>query len=776
MLTTWFFLSPRLNDLIFYEYKKEIVTDIYNSKKLGALMADYEIDTGRLEKLKQEVEKTIDLISEEHSGADLSKSKEKLREVKELIKKDEFDRAEKLIEESKLAAKPTTEYLLSNAKDLANEAETRFKEEKYEKCLEKWNSSMEVYERAKEHAKEREEKEVISEIEKTLNSIKENIRNAKTAKENQKMTKLVNNSNYTIQNGNSLFQEKKYDQALEEYRKAKNQFNRALDIADENNFDESKEKIKESLKTIEQSIENVHLSKTEEKISEAEKKYENQEVKKSRKLFENSLDYIKSTENEIRNEKLDKIKEKIENSLIDSKIGIARKKISKAEEYFKKEEFYKAKEKYKKARDYLENLSDQAVELGSSNQVNEINELIKATTRNITSSTNAMMDVEHVEADLININKISKAKADFNSSFEIDKPDRNNNDVIYKLNKIYEEISFIEEGGFADVYKAKDKKGREVALKVPRKLTEKGEEIFLKEIENWRKMQHRNIVKLIKPRVQPPHLVLEYIEGGSLREKIENEGSLKIKRAVEIGFEVGRGLEYAHRKQGYVHADINPKNILITEVGEPKITDFGFAKLASSESEVRGYTLQYAPPEQIKENKAQEKADVYQLGLTIYEMLTGKNPFDAGYVKETQERIENLQPAASSEYNPKAEPLDDLLKDCLSKKEEDRPRIREVREKLYKYMKDFYNKSLHLSNDSNQKINCACQHAFRMAKEKNAQECLNALQFMKKNLRDQELRREVKELIEELEFRSEEKWMSIDQLTGEIEKILKKIN
>ena len=125
------------------------------------------------------------------------------------------------------------------------------------------------------------------------------------------------------------------------------------------------------------------------------------------------------------------------------------------------------------------------------------------------------------------------------------------------------------------------------------------------------------------------YIVMEYVEGITLKTYIEKKGQLTFKEAVSIAIQVGRGIEAAHNK-GIIHRDIKPQNIIISTEGKVKVTDFGIARAATSNtisSDVMG-SVHYASPEQARNGFVDGKSDIYSLGIVMYEMVTGRVPFD----------------------------------------------------------------------------------------------------------------------------------------------------
>ena len=239
----------------------------------------------------------------------------------------------------------------------------------------------------------------------------------------------------------------------------------------------------------------------------------------------------------------------------------------------------------------------------------------------------------------------------------------------------YEILGKIGTGGMADVYKAKDHKlNRFVAVKVLKPEFREDTTFiqkFKSEAQAAAVLTHPNIVNVFDVGDDNGvyYIVMELIEGITLKEYISKKGKLSVKEATSIAIQVSMGLEAAH-SHGIVHRDVKPQNIIISMDGKVKVTDFGIARAASSNtisSNVMG-SVHYSSPEQVRGGYSDEKSDIYSLGITMYEMVTGKVPFDgdttvAIAIKHLQEEI-----VPPSVYTPELpHSLEQIILKCTQK-------------------------------------------------------------------------------------------------------------
>ena len=251
------------------------------------------------------------------------------------------------------------------------------------------------------------------------------------------------------------------------------------------------------------------------------------------------------------------------------------------------------------------------------------------------------------------------------------------------LDNRYRILSKIGVGGMADVYKGEDTLlGRPVAIKILHANFASDDEFvsrFKREAQAAGKLNHPNIVNMYDVGYDQDmhYIIMEYVDGETLKEYITRHHRLSIDEAVKITISIGEGLEHAHA-MGIVHCDIKPHNVIITNTGRVKVTDFGIARAMNSTNTVM-YTnsimgsAHYLSPEQASGKSVDGNTDIYSLGVVLYEMLTGKVPFEgdtpiAVALKHVREKV--IPP---TRYNPSIPPLlEAVVMKALAKNPADR--------------------------------------------------------------------------------------------------------
>ncbi len=241
----------------------------------------------------------------------------------------------------------------------------------------------------------------------------------------------------------------------------------------------------------------------------------------------------------------------------------------------------------------------------------------------------------------------------------------------------YEIIEQIGTGGMSDVYKAKcHKLNRYVAIKVMKSEFSEDKTFvskFRAEAQSVAGFTHPNVVNVYDVGDENGiyYIVMELVEGITLKKYIDKRGKLPFKEAVSIAIQVANGLDAAH-KHHIVHRDIKPQNIIISKEGKVKVTDFGIAKVASSSTINSSSTMgsvHYISPEQARGGYSDARSDIYSLGITIFEMLTGTVPFDGdSTVAVAVQHIQDEIPAPSTAADDIPLSIDRIVIKCTQKK------------------------------------------------------------------------------------------------------------
>lgn len=289
----------------------------------------------------------------------------------------------------------------------------------------------------------------------------------------------------------------------------------------------------------------------------------------------------------------------------------------------------------------------------------------------------------------------------------------------------YEILEQIGSGGMSDVYKGKDHKlNRCVAIKVLKNEFSNDKSFVSKfriEAQSAAGLAHPNIVNVydVGDEEGIHYIVMELVEGITLKSYIQKKGKLSVKEAISIAIQMSMGIEAAHNNH-IIHRDIKPQNIIISRDGKVKVTDFGIARAASSNtisSNVMG-SVHYTSPEQARGGYSDEKSDIYSLGITIYEMLTGRVPFDgentvAVAIKHIQDEMDS--PRIYSPEVPVS--LEQIVFKCTQKRADRRYAnmtdvIADLKKSLINPDEDFvkivpaenYEKTIMISDDDRGKI------------------------------------------------------------------------
>ena len=228
------------------------------------------------------------------------------------------------------------------------------------------------------------------------------------------------------------------------------------------------------------------------------------------------------------------------------------------------------------------------------------------------------------------------------------------------LDNRYEILEVIGTGGMAVVYKARcHRLNRLVAIKILKEETTQDEELrrrFHAESQAVAMLSHPNIVSVfdVSRSSDADYIVMELIDGLTLKQYMQQKGVLNWREALHFAIQIAKALEHAHSR-GIVHRDIKPHNIMVLKDGSVKVADFGIARITSSSNTLTREALgsvHYISPEQAKGGRVDERTDIYSLGVVLYEMLTGRPPFDGESPVSIAIQHISERPPLPTELNP----------------------------------------------------------------------------------------------------------------------------
>ena len=324
----------------------------------------------------------------------------------------------------------------------------------------------------------------------------------------------------------------------------------------------------------------------------------------------------------------------------------------------------------------------------------------------------------------------------------------------HELYALYSVVELIGQGGFARAYRARRKKDDfPVAVKIPTDMDPAVGRSFLTEIENWRKLSHDNIVKLLDFNISPAIYLEMELCHRSLEDVTE---PMQAENACFLVLEVARGLAHAHER-GIIHRDLKPSNILMKD-DNPMISDWGLSRVKSAS--VRSISVSFSPlyaaPEQYSPKtfgRTDERTDIYQLGTLFYQLITGTSPFSGDDFAEVSFAIANNDPEPPSALNPGSAVVEHIVLKCLEKKKEDRYQsVSELQADMAGFLGVDFKKSLTLSRSTLERVKLCTDLVEICAQQGNSEKCLMYLKSLQGLVAGSELREVIQEEIGALEF------------------------
>ena len=531
-----------------------------------------------------------------------------------------------------------------------------------------------AWNKAKLQANGHDPAEITSQIE----DVKNKITAAKKSRAHDKINRAVEEANQHISEGNKLFESQKFSQAEANFEEAKKELSFAAEKADDFDLNE-KEKIEEKIDGTVESIRSCQLAPLNKRLSTGQEYISDEKFSEAVRIIEQTIQEVNTLNfnNTDTRETLSNAK----HSLLDAQIRQNDERIEDAQDKFNSGEYDKAYKEFKDIKSGLEDLFEDAASCEMNEKQGEINELIDYCSNLISEARSELYSDVTDTAVAVSDIEVTSPQASTSSS-ELSASDIPTTSVQTGSSEAgsgsrpaFERIEELGTGGTASVHKVRlEDSGVIAALKEPKfdgTYTKSKLKEFINEAQTWRKVDgHQNIVSVRDWGKQPvPWLLIEYVENGDLASAKHDIG---ISEGLEIMKGVTDALIHADR---VCHHDIKPRNILLTEELSPKLADWGLAKITSTRRsrESKIGTVGYRAPEQFNHESLDHSTDMYQLGVTGYEMLTGQLPFDPQGTDSLEHKVKHEQPTPPSEINSNIpSDVDELILRCLAKRKSDR--------------------------------------------------------------------------------------------------------
>lgn len=682
----------------------------------GALMAS---SMEVLKEVEEEVSKALKLFRENNTGANIEEAKSLLRDTATAVGRDQFGEALSLAKKAQLAANPTTEYLLGRAKGLEGQGNAAYQNQDYSRAVESWKACMAEYGRVRELAVRRGEQDIVRRIAENTSSIEADIKSAILAKASRDVAAVVSQANEMVAEAKRQYSSGRFDEAAQGFQLARQNYSAALDLAAKSGLPDEPS-LRETLAGIQESVENCYLGRANQMLEAADSRTGAEREKACSQVADFLKTFTSSSPLYARLQKA------ADGGIARGRIEVGTEMMQHAEELFQKPDVYEAKETYRKAYEHFSHVGDYAAQRGLEDEKRQSDRQMQLCLDGVRTCSDVEMGIRKplgAERQPPSVTPEDPRTTPPNLSGPTDREntDRLRRELLHE----YSAVTWLATGGANYVFRAQDHYGADIILRMPKNIDRARAKTFLDEFKAWDNLHHRNIVRLIEAVVAPPpiRLELEYVAGGSLKDSLalaRADGRI----ACRIANDVARGLDYAH-SVGVIHGDIKPSNILLTPNGEAKITDWSIGISA---------TPGYAAPEQIENRIADEKTDIYQMGMVFYEMLCGNNPLSHGADWEKEKMTLAWVPERPSTQDSRFKPLDEICLGCLAKEAKLRPSIREFREATYQFMKQSYGESLSLSRGPGERAVVLMDQAISAVKNGRYDEMKGILEALARDL------------------------------------------
>ncbi|MFA4860241.1 serine/threonine-protein kinase [Methanoregula sp.] len=674
------------------------------SGKIGSLRKKYR--DVQLEDRKARIKNGINTISKQvHAHPDHVNAEEAIRltyESYRYLDSGDFKKAIESIKKARELVEVTADRVSARAKALEVRAEAQFKAKKYTSAQKLWNQSLAIYADAEKIAQHAKDNELIAKIAKTKEAIQKQVIVCEVALDRQELAKSTEAGDLKVASADKKFRAQKFDEARNNYEGAKEHFARALAFADKKGLTGDQPGIHDRIARVDAGLVSVILGKTRGLISEAAGCSEKRNFVVAENYHALAIRFLE--ENPVTSSDATSLMKDAQMGLVTARLEQGKEKMRNADTLYAKMRYLEAKKEYESAKDYLKETGEIALRYNLSTLHALLVRLGETCTENSEVAAAMFMDASLLSPPIVPVDSLEQGQQPAPARLARTPPvlpaarpaQRTSIDTLPpELAAIYPEWTYLGKGGFARVFKARRTDGKNVAVKIPLYLDTRTGKTFIAEMQTWKKLNHPNIVKLYDFNIMP----MPYLEEELCDSRLEDiKKPADPEEAAWILFNICEGLKFAHA-QKIVHRDLKPGNILLKE-GVPKISDWGLSRILTEMTTATSmaFTLTYAAPEQIHGGMKDERTDIWQLGVILYELLTGTLPFDGENMMSIRKSIATKDPKLPGDIIPDAKVLDPVVMKCLAKEPKNRyPSVLLLQNALAEFLRITYTESLKLS-------------------------------------------------------------------------------